>query len=293
MFSKWHKSDAGYLTCAKRPGSLGYEYKDAQTFASWDVDYLKYDNCNNDGTPELQRYTVMRDALNATGRPIFFSICEWGRSKPYLWGPSVGNSWRTTGDIHPNWSSIISILKRNQAITKYSGPGGWNDPDMLQVGNGRLTIEEQKAHFSLWAALKAPLLLGFNVWLINPPKATLEIVKNQEIIAINQDPLGRSINIVEQSKNHNIWTGPLIDGYVVILLNLDNSSPITISVVFSKHIGKANSTFLIRDLWDHKDIGVFTNRYSAEVPSHGVKVLKLTKSQQEKEKINQIVFNNF
>ncbi|EXX68266.1 uncharacterized protein OCT59_013002 [Rhizophagus irregularis] len=264
-------SDAGYLTCARRPGSLGFEEQDAKTFASWEIDYLKYDNCNNNGKPEEDRYKVMRDALNATGRPIFYSICEWGRSAPYLWAPSVGNSWRTTGDIHPTWPSILGILQRQHRITKYAGPGGWNDPDMLQVGNGKLTVDEQKSHFSLWAALKSPLLLGFDIR--NPSHDTLEIVKNTEIIAINQDPLGKSVNIVKSTSYLDIWVGKLSDGHVALLLNKDES-PTTIKLDFAKHVN-IRGEILVRDLWEHEDKGIYVNSYSCEVPKHGIAVLKL------------------
>ncbi|CAG8654174.1 6842_t:CDS:10 [Funneliformis caledonium] len=265
-------SDAGYLTCAKRPGSLGYEDKDAMTFASWEIDYLKYDNCNNDGTPEQQRYQVMRDALNATGRPIFYSICEWGRSSPHLWGNSVGNSWRTTGDIQPRWGSILNILRKQESITKYAGPGGWNDPDMLQVGNGNLTIDEQKSHFSLWAALKAPLLLGFDIR--TPPVETLKIVKNTEIIAINQYLLGKSVNIVQRTSSWDIWAGELSDGHVALLFNR-GESPTIIELNFAAHLNISGAV-VVRDLWEHEDKGIHTNSYSYRVPKHGITVLKLT-----------------
>ncbi|CAG8561301.1 12429_t:CDS:10, partial [Cetraspora pellucida] len=210
-------ADAGLTTCVKRPGSLNYEKKDAQVFAEWEVDYLKYDNCDNMGLPAMDRYKAshkdkMRDALNATKRPIYFSICEWGENKPFLWAPPIGNSWRTTQDIKANWTSILTILDTQRNITNYAGPGGWNDPDMLEIGNGNLTLDEQRSHFSFWAALKAPLILGFDIR--NPPPDAKDMALNTEIIAVNQDPLGVSVNIVEHNKYYEIWTGPLSDGYV-------------------------------------------------------------------------------
>ncbi|RIA90982.1 Glycoside Hydrolase Family 27 protein [Glomus cerebriforme] len=265
-------SDAGFLTCAGRIGSLGFEDQDAMTYASWGVDYLKYDNCNNGSIPEQGRYEIMRDSLNATGRPIFYSICEWGTSQPYLWADSVGNSWRTTGDIALGWSSIIDILQQHHKITQYAGPGGWNDPDMLQVGNGNLTIDEQKSHFSLWAALKSPLLLGFDIR--NPPADTLEIVKNTEIIAINQDSLGKSVNIVQSTKYFDIWTGELSDGHVALLFNKAESTT-TIKLNFTTHLN-IQGEISIRDLWEHEDKGVYNDSYSRDVPKHGIAVLKLT-----------------
>ncbi|CAF1035035.1 unnamed protein product [Rotaria sordida] len=181
-------SDAGYMTCAGRPGSLGYEIKDANTYASWGVDYLKYDNCHTDGTKPEVRYPVMRDALNATGRPIFYSLCEWGVDTPALWAADVGNSWRTTGDILDSWDSMISTIDINNQFADKAGPGGWNDPDMLRIGNGGMTDTEYISYFSLWAISKAPLLIGGDVIKMN--QSTRNIYLNSEVIAINQDPLG-------------------------------------------------------------------------------------------------------
>ncbi|CAF1070281.1 unnamed protein product [Adineta steineri] len=181
-------SDAGYKTCAGRPGSLGYETKDANTYASWNVDYLKYDNCNTDGSKPEVRYPVMRDALNATGRPIFYSLCEWGVDTPALWAGDVGNSWRTTDDISDTWDSMIHTIDINNQFADKAGPGGWNDPDMLRIGNGGMTNTEYITYFSLWAISKAPLLIGGDV--TNMSQTTLNIYLNREVIAINQDPLG-------------------------------------------------------------------------------------------------------
>eukprot|EP01084_Bolivina_argentea_P286209 490954_1 len=152
-------SDAGTKTCAGRPGSLGYETDDANTYASWGVDYLKYDNCNSGSTPMQQRYNTMRDALNATGRQIFFSMCSWGGDNVDYWGNNTGNSWRTTGDISDKWSSMLSNWDHNGPASSAS-PGGWNDPDMLEVGNGGMSTTEYMTHFSLWCIGKAPLLIG-------------------------------------------------------------------------------------------------------------------------------------
>lgn len=186
-------SDSGFYTCQKRPGSLNLELLDAQSYASWEVDYLKYDNCYNDGASPKLRYPPMRDALNKTGRPIFFSMCEWGEENPATWAGEVGNSWRTTGDISDNWDSFIKILDLQVGLEKYAGPGHWNDPDMLEVGNGGMNQSEYEAQFALWALLKAPLLIGCDVRNINPE--TLVLLGNEEIIAINQDRLGVQGNI--------------------------------------------------------------------------------------------------
>jgi len=181
-------SDSGNLTCANRPGSLGYEKIDAITYAQWGVDYLKYDNCNNDGISPKKRYPIMRDALNATGRKIFYSMCEWGLEDPATWAVPVGNSWRTTGDISDDWYSMITRIDQNDKWAIYAGPGGWNDPDMLEVGNGGMTYNEYVAHFSLWCLAKAPLLIGCDVNNMSP--GTLQILTNREVIDVNQDPLG-------------------------------------------------------------------------------------------------------
>eukprot|EP01111_Echinosteliopsis_oligospora_P002805 TRINITY_DN1438_c0_g1_i1.p1 TRINITY_DN1438_c0_g1~~TRINITY_DN1438_c0_g1_i1.p1 ORF type:complete len:510 (+),score=182.54 TRINITY_DN1438_c0_g1_i1:69-1598(+) len=181
-------SDAGTNTCAGRPGSLGYEKNDANTYASWGVDYLKYDNCNNNNIKPEQRYPPMRDALNATGRPILFSMCEWGVDNPGEWAPKIGNSWRTTNDINDSWDSMTWNLDLSNEWASYAGPGGWNDPDMLEVGNGGMTYDEYKAHFSLWALSKSPLIIGCDVTSMS--NETIEILTNEEVIAINQDDLG-------------------------------------------------------------------------------------------------------
>ena len=181
-------SDAGNKTCAGRPGSLGYEWIDAKTYAKWGIDYLKYDNCYNNNIPSLDRYPLMKYALNSTKRPIFYSICNWGFENVSSWGKDVGNSWRTTGDIIDDWITMLRIIDENEKLINNSGPGGWNDPDMLEVGNGGMTLEEYKTHFSLWVISKAPLLIGCDI--TNMSDDIKNILTNKEIIEINQDPLG-------------------------------------------------------------------------------------------------------
>ncbi len=190
-------TSAGTKTCnvAGFPGALGHEYQDAALFASWGVDYLKYDNCNNQGVDAQLRYTTMRDALAATGRPIVYSICEWGRTGPprvWEWGKDVGNLWRTTGDISDNWGSMIGKAQFNRALPQWAGPGHWNDPDMLEVGNGGMTATEYRTHFSLWAIMAAPLLIGSDLREVSDE--TFNILKNTDVIAVDQDharPAGR------------------------------------------------------------------------------------------------------
>lgn len=179
-------SSAGTNTCEGRAGGIDYEMIDAADYASWGVDYLKYDNCFNLKRPANERYTAMRDALNATGRPIFYSICNWGEDGTHEWGPETGNSWRTTWDIKDFWLSIEYNFRVNAYHQDVSGPGGWADPDMLEIGNGGLTLEEEKTHFALWAVSKAPLIIGTDLTKI--AFESLMIIKNKELIAVNQDP---------------------------------------------------------------------------------------------------------
>ena len=182
-------SDAGTHTCAGRPGSLGYEEIDAKTYSDWEVDYIKYDNCNNEGISSKERYPKMRDALLKVSHPIFYSMCNWGEEEVATWAQDVGNSWRTTGDIIDNWKSMITIIEDNDRWHEYAGHGGWNDPDMLEIGNGGMTYEEYKTHFGLWAISKAPLLIGCDINTMT--KEIYDLLTNEEIIAIDQDPLGK------------------------------------------------------------------------------------------------------
>jgi alpha-galactosidase len=161
-------SSAGVKTCEGRAGSLGHEKTDAHDFAKWGVDYLKYDNCYNENVPAIKRYSDMRDALKETGRDIVYSICNWGEEETHTWAPHVGNSWRTTQDIFDGWASIEYNFHASNKFREASGPGGWNDPDMLEIGNGGLTIEEEKTHFTLWSIAKSPLIIGCDLTKIRP-----------------------------------------------------------------------------------------------------------------------------
>ena len=191
-------SDAGLYTCEHRPGSLGYEEIDAKTYAEWGVDYLKYDNCYNNKIKSEIRYKKMGDALKKTGKNIFYSICNWGYDDVVKWGKEVGNSWRTTKDIKDNWKSMTRIIDINNKWYNYSGPGGWNDPDMLEVGNGGMNLEEYKVHFGLWAISKAPLIIGCDI--TNMTKEIKDILINPEVIAINQDSLGEQGRKIKYTK---------------------------------------------------------------------------------------------
>ena len=192
-------SSAGVQTCAGFPGSLGFESVDAQTFADWGVDYLKYDNCGNLGLHNLDRFVAMRNALNATGRSIFYSICQWGHETPWQWAPAVGNAWRADGDMRASWRSIKTSFQDTFRHVEKAKPGAWLDPDMLQVGNGKLNEEENKSHFSLWALLKAPLLLGNDLMQVTPP--LWNIISNRDLIDWHQNPSTTPIRFVHGQKN--------------------------------------------------------------------------------------------
>ncbi|GLJ14357.1 hypothetical protein SUGI_0231940 [Cryptomeria japonica] len=246
-------SDAGIFTCQVRPGSIGHENRDAELFASWGIDYLKYDNCYNLGIKPEDRYPPMREALNATGRTIFYSLCEWGVDDPALWANNVGNSWRTTDDISDSWRSMTTIADLNDKWAAYAGPGGWNDPDMLEVGNGGMTYKEYRAHFSIWALMKAPLLVGCDVR--NMTKETFEIISNEEVIAINQDTLGiqgRKVFIDGKDGCRQVWAGPLSEERLVVAFWNRCTEPTTIEVTWDAIGLEANVAVTVRDLWKHE-----------------------------------------
>ncbi|XP_039047783.1 alpha-galactosidase 1-like [Hibiscus syriacus] len=264
-------SDAGYFTCSKKmPGSLDHEERDAKTFASWGIDYLKYDNCNTDGSKPTVRYPVMTRALMKAGRPIFFSLCEWGDMHPAEWGAPVGNSWRTTNDIADNWESMISRADQNEVYAEYARPGGWNDLDMLEVGNGGMTEDEYIVHFSLWAISKAPLLLGCN--LRNMTEKTMKIITNKEVIAVNQDPYGFQAKKVRMEGDQEIWAARLSDYRISVVLL--NRGPVRYSTTARwGDIGLDPKTEVeARDLWEHKTLRThFVGNLTATLGSHSCK----------------------
>jgi alpha-galactosidase len=275
-------SDAGSKTCAGRPGGLGHEYQDAIQYATWGVDYLKYDWCNTTTQDAKASYANIRAALDASGRSIVLSICEWGTAKPWLWGKEVGgNLWRTTGDIKDRWggpekwpdgsccsNGVLGILDQQVGLASYAGPGHWNDPDMLEVGNGGMTDTEYRSHFSLWAILAAPLIAGNDLRDMRPE--IHDILTNKEVIAVDQDWLGREGERVSKIGDLEVWSKQLRDGSrAVILLNRGSAEePITATW---ENLGyPAHLRALVRDLWQHKDLGTFTEKFSAPVPSHAV-----------------------
>ncbi len=275
-------SDAGSKTCAGRPAGLGHEYQDARQYAAWGVDYLKYDWCNTTTQDAKASYANIRHALDATGRPIVLSICEWGTAKPWLWGKEIGgNLWRSTGDIQDLWTGhakwpdgsccsngMVSILDQQDGIESFAGPGHWNDPDMLEVGNGGMTTVEYRSHFSLWAMLAAPLIAGNDLRNMKPE--IQEILTNKEVIAIDQDPLGSEGRPVRKNGDLEVLARPLQGGNrAVILFNRGSADQeITVNWEDLGYPGHVSAT--VRDLWQHKDLGKFSGKFSAVVPSHGV-----------------------
>jgi alpha-galactosidase len=275
-------SDAGSKTCAGRPGGLGHEYQDAVQYAAWGVDYLKYDWCNTTTQDAKASYANIRAALDAAGRPIVLSICEWGKAQPWLWGKEVGgNLWRTTGDIQDRWAGkkewkpgdccsygVVDIIDVEAELYSYAGPGHWNDPDMLEVGNGGMTDVEYRSHFSLWAILAAPLIAGNDLRSMRPE--IRDILTNKEVIAINQDPLGMQGRRVSKSGDREVWAKQLQDGSrAVVLLNRGASEQNMVvtwgEIGYPDHLS-AN----VRDVWEHKDLSKTTGKFGATVPSHGV-----------------------
>ncbi len=209
-------SSAGTVTCQRRPGGFGHEYQDARTYARYGVDYLKYDWCGSTSQDAKSSYTNMSNALKTAGRPIVFSICEWGSNKPWEWAGTVGHLWRTTGDISDNWNSMIDIFNRQKDLARYAGPGKWNDPDMLEVGNGGMTTEEYRTHFSLWCMLASPLMAGNDLQNMTPE--TKAILLNKEMIAIDQDSLGQQATCYRDNGDYQIWVKSLSNNEKAICL---------------------------------------------------------------------------
>ena len=266
-------TDAGTGTCEKRPGSLNHEVQDAKAYASWGIDYVKIDWCNAEGLdPEVQ-YAKLRDALANSGHPIVFSICNWGVKTPWRWGPATGNLWRTTGDINDTYDRMSLIGFGQNGLEKFAGPGHWNDPDMLEVGNGGMKRDEYRTHMALWALLAAPLLAGNDLRNMSPE--TKELLLNSEVLAVDQDAKGVQGHRVWEEGPLEIWVKPLADGsHAVGLFNRSESA--TKMTLDFKSIG-APASAKLRDLLDHKDLGTAQNSYSAEVPTHGVVLVKVSK----------------
>lgn len=286
-------SDAGNKTCAGRPGSRGHEYQDAITYASWGIDYVKYDWCDTKDINPISAYTTMRDALHKAGRPILFSICEWGDNKPWDWAKDVGHSWRTTGDIYPcwncehnhgSWSSwgVLPILDKQAGLRKFAGPGHWNDMDMMEVGNG-MNEEEDRAHFSLWAILASPLIAGNDLRSMND--TTKKILTNKDMIAINQDKLGIQAMKWLDEGDVEVFIKPLEKGeFALLFLNRADETK-TYQLKWKEHYMKDDisnheiwfnkQTFNWRDIWNGEK-GSTADNLSLPIPAHGVRVMRMS-----------------
>ena len=283
-------SCAGSKTCQGRPGGRGYQFQDARTYAKWGVDYLKYDWCYSEDQKAEAAYKTMSDALKASGRPIVFSICEWGQNEPWKWGEGIGNLWRTTEDIRDcfhcefDWGGlgVLDIIDKQVGLWKFAGPGHWNDPDMLEVGNGGMNYEENKTHFSMWAMLAAPLMAGND--LRNLKNTTGEILMNKEVIGVDQDSLGNQGRKFMDMGEHEIWVKELSGGRVAICflnredktwnLNYDWQKQ---TMYFLKNVNLHKNTYTVRDTWAHSNIGSTDKNLEKEIAPHGVLMVVLSK----------------
>jgi len=278
-------SSPGPLTCAKFEGSYGHEEQDAKTYAAWGIDYLKYDLCglrvqmkaapSHEAAHKIMvdAYIKMRDALRSTGRPIVYSLCQYGDDAVWEWGTEVGgNLWRTTGDISDKYASMSAIGFSQAGLARFAGPGHWNDPDMLEVGNGGMTAEEYRTHMSLWAILAAPLLAGNDLSTMTPE--TIAILTNRDVIAIDQDRAGKQGDRVSAEGPIEIWTKPLADGSKAVGVFNRHPGQLTTQVDFSK-LGFKGAV-KAKDLWLGKDLGKIASPYTVTVPGHGVLLLRVS-----------------
>jgi alpha-galactosidase len=278
-------SSPGLKTCAKYEGSYGHEEQDAQTWAQWGIDYLKYDLCSfrdqmkQAPTAEaahkmmVDAYTKMHDALVKTGRPIVYSLCQYGNDAVWRWGASVGgNAWRTTGDIGDRYQSMERIGFSQAGLSKYAAPGHWNDPDMLEVGNGGMNVDEYRTHMSLWALLAAPLLAGNDLSTMTPE--TVSLLTNREVVAIDQDKAGTQGERIWAEGPMEVWARSLADGSKAVALFNRHPGPMDMHVDF-RQLG-VNGPARIRNIWDAKDLAS-ASEFSATVPGHGVVLLRVSK----------------
>ena len=267
-------SSPGPKTCGGYEGSLGHEELDAQTYAHWGIDYLKYDYCSFQGDvpAQMAAYKKMHEALEKTGRAIVFSLCQYGMDRVWRWGPSVGgNLWRTTGDISDDYDRMAYIGFGQNGLERFAAPGHWNDPDMLEVGNGKMNKDEYRTHMSLWCLLAAPLLAGNDLSKMTPD--TLAILTNPEVIAVDQDALGMQGHRVAQEGQLEVWVKLLADGSKAVGLFNRGESVMPVTAYF-RDVGVGDAAS-VRDLWEKRDLGVFNSSFTAQVPRHGVVLLKV------------------
>ena len=272
----------GPTTCSGHEGSYGYEVQDARTFAGWGMDFIKYDWCSGDAVyrpDEMQSaYKKMHEALVATGRPILYSLCQYGQQHVWEWGAPVGGQmWRTTGDIGDNYFQMLVIGFGQNGLEKYAGPGHWNDPDCLEVGNGRMKDEESRTQMTLWCMLAAPLFAGNDLTKMSP--ATLATLINPEAIAVDQDLAGRQGYRARQEGPLEIWMKPLADGSKAVAMFSRHGRIMELTLNF-EDVGITGPA-LVRDLWQHKDLGTFEHGFKATIPRHGAVMLKVKASRAE------------
>jgi alpha-galactosidase len=278
-------SSPGAKTCAKFEGSLGHEVQDAQTYAAWGIDYLKYDLCGLREqmrvapTPEaahqimVNAYIKMRDALRSTGRPIVYSLCQYGDDAVWEWGPTVGgNLWCTKGDISDKYARMAEIGFSQAGLARFAGLGHWNDPDMLEVGNGGMTLDEYRTHMSLWAILAAPLLAGNDLSTMTPE--TVALLTNRDVIAVDQDPAGKQGDRVSAEGPIEVWVRPLADGSKAV--GIFNRHPAALTTRVDLHNLGFSHAAKTKDLWLGKDLGTIGSSYTVKILAHGVLFLRVT-----------------
>jgi alpha-galactosidase len=282
-------SGPGNKTCAGFPASLGHEEQDAKMYADWGIDYLKYDLCSfipdvmqkqapDDKTAQMklmhEAYVKMGKALQSTGRPIVFSLCQYGWDAVWEWAPALGgNLWRTTGDIQANWNSMYTILSQQEGLEGYAGPGHWNDPDMLEVGNGKLSLAENRTHFSMWAMLSAPLLAGNDLPHMKP--AIKDILTNKDVIAIDQDTLGKQASRVYSEGEVDVWAKHLAGGAMAIaVLNAGSDRYSTHPFHLSLAKLGLHGAQTGKDLWTGKTVELKDNM-AIELPSHDILLVRI------------------
>ena len=272
---------AGTKTCAGLPGGRGHEFQDALSYASLGVDYLKYDWCNHGTANSQETYNTMRDAIRAAGRPMVFSLCEWGDTKPWTWAKDTGHLWRTTGDIMDcydcqgayslGWKFILDI---EADLAQYAGPDHWNDPDMLEVGNPGQTPAESRAHFTLWAMLAAPLMAG------NDPRKmsddTRRILTDGEVLAINQDGLGKQATRFMKHPGKQIWAKELSNGEWAVCFFNDSDETVRLRIDWA-NLTFLKGTYRVRDVWAKKDVGQTSGGFERALPAHDVVLVRLAR----------------
>jgi alpha-galactosidase len=274
-------SSPGPKTCGGYVGSYGHEQQDAETYAMWGVDFVKYDWCSASEVykPSQLRaaYEKMHEAVLRTGRPMVYSLCEYGMEAPWVWGPKVGaNLWRTTDDVSnridfQEYQRMMFVGFSEAGLERYAGPGHWNNPDMLQIGNRGLDIDEGKTQMSLWCLLAAPLISSSDLTRLTP--AQLDVLTNREVIAVDQDPLGVEGHRVSQTGPVEVWAKPLSGNRVAVGLFNSGESPLPGSIRFSD-LG-LSGTVQLRDVWKKKDLGVVHDQFSTEIPKHGVVLIEV------------------